>query len=62
MPRNLPTFDESRSNAYRLLGDAADEIRMGDWQPAPSAEQRAAILDALRAIGDAKDALNRAAR
>lgn len=55
------SFDESRNNAYRLLSDAADEIRMGDWEPAPTAEQRAEILAALDAIGKAKDAIVRAA-
>ena len=56
------TFETSRGNAYRLLGDAADEIRAGDWQPAPTPSQRDAILKALHLIGQAKDALNDAAR
>ncbi len=61
MSRRMPTFSESRRAAYRLLGDAADEIRMGDWSPPPSAEQREAIHRALDLIGQAKAALNEAA-
>jgi hypothetical protein len=57
-----PTFEECRRNAYTLLGDAAEEIRAGDWMPPPTAEQRDAVLEALRHIGEAKDALNRAVR
>lgn len=56
------TFEESRRNAYRLLGDAADEIRMGDWQPAPSPEQRTAVRETLRLIGEAKTRLDLATR
>jgi hypothetical protein len=62
MAHHPPTFSESRSNAYRLLGDAADEIRMSDWTPPPSAAQRAAIRKALKHIGEAKAALDRASR
>lgn len=58
----LPPFDESRRRAYALLSDAADEIRMGDWSPAPSADQRGAIRRAIDLIGQAKAALNEAAR
>lgn len=58
---NAPTFAESRRRAYALLGDAADEIRAGDWTPPPSSEQRAAISRALALITEAKDALNEAA-
>ena len=57
-----PSFEECRRTAHRLLGDAADQIRAGDWVPAPSSDQRAAIRDALRAIGEAKAALDQAAR
>jgi hypothetical protein len=56
-----PTFEECRREAYRLLGDAADEIRMGDW-PDVDQHQREEIRCALDAIGQAKDALNRAAQ
>lgn len=58
--RRLLTFAESRTNAYRLLGDAADEIRAGDWTPSSTAEQRAALAEALDLIGKARAALNRA--
>ncbi|MEU7591411.1 hypothetical protein AB0A95_34610 [Micromonospora sp. NPDC049230] len=61
-PRSpLPPFDESRRRAYALLDDAADEVRMGDWSPAPSADQRAAVRRAVDLIGQAKAALNEAA-
>lgn len=54
------TFEDCRRNAYGLLGDAADWLRD---LPAPvTAEQRAAVLDAMRLIGGAKDKLNDAAR
>lgn len=54
------TFEESRRNAFRLLGDAADEIRAGDWQPLPTPAQRDAVARALSLIGEAKDALDEA--
>jgi hypothetical protein len=55
------TFEECRREAYRLLGDAADQIRVGDW-PDIDQYQREEIRNAHDAIGQAKDALNRAAR
>lgn len=59
----IPTFQDSRRNALRLLGDAADEIRAGDWaDPSPTASQRKAILRALQCISEAKAALDQAAR
>ncbi len=60
MSSRIPAFAESRHAAYRLLGDAADEIRAGDWNPPPSAKQREAIRRALDLIGQAKAALNEA--
>ncbi len=29
---SLPTFEQMRHDAYRLLGDAEDELR-SDWRP-----------------------------
>jgi hypothetical protein len=56
-----PTFEECRRSARRLLGDAADEIRAGDWQPLPTRAQRDAVARAIRLIGEAEDALDEAA-
>ncbi len=61
---SLPTFEQIRGEAYRLLGDAADWLR-SDWSPVGSAlteEQAKGRREALRHIGLAKDALNDAAR
>lgn len=57
----LPTFSEVRSRAYRLLGDVRDELG-SDCRPdaMPTARQRAAVGRALRAIGEAKAALDAA--
>lgn len=59
----LPTFEEMRRNAYRLLGDAADELR-SDWREGtgPTARQNLAKVRAMELIGQAKDALNEAAQ
>lgn len=57
---DLPSFEHCRREAHRLLGDAADWIRMGDW-PDVTDEQRAAILEALLYMSSAKGALNKAA-
>jgi hypothetical protein len=58
---NLPTFDEIRRNALRLLGDAADELR-SDWRPGfgPNSAQATAKRLAFDAIGRAKTALDAA--
>lgn len=56
-----PTFEDCRRTARRLLGDAADEIRHGHWQPLPTRAQRDAVDRALRLIGEAEDALDEAA-
>lgn len=53
------TFEDCRRNAHGLLGDAADWLR-GIDAPA-SAEQRAAVRDAMRPIGEAKTKLDEAA-
>ena len=54
------TFEDCRRNALVLLGDAADWLRYID---APTtAEQRAAVLDAVRLIGEARGKLDEATR
>ncbi|MEV7006869.1 hypothetical protein [Streptosporangium sp. NPDC051022] len=60
---SLPTFEEMRRNAYRLLGDAEDELR-SDWAPGsePTHAQALARREAMRLIARAKVALNRAAQ
>lgn len=63
MAENLPSFEEMRSRAFALLGDAEDELR-SDWQPGtgPTAEQGRSVSEAKQAIAQAKAALDRAAR
>ena len=59
----LPTFEEMRAAAFRLLGDAEDELR-SDWRSGAgpeTTEQAHARLDALSHIAKAKAALDRAA-
>lgn len=60
---SLPTFEEMRRNAHRLLGDAEDELR-SDWAPGsePTHAQALARRDAMRLIARARAALDRAAR
>lgn len=55
----LPTFEEIRAEAYRLLGDAQDVLR-SDWLAGagPTDGQADALRDARMAIADAKQALN----
>lgn len=55
----VSTFEDCRREAYRLLGDAADCLRYPDVLQ--SVSQRKERREALRLIGLAKDALNRAA-
>ena len=59
----LPTFEEMRSNAHRLLGDAQDELR-SDWAPGtgPTDKQADAVAEARRFIAKAKEALDKAGR
>lgn len=61
-PKKLPSFEEMRRNAYKLLGDAQDEL-YSDWFPGegPDSAQRDAATKALRHITKAKQALNEAA-
>ena len=56
-----PTFEDCRRTARRLLGDAADQIRAGDWEPLPTRAQRDAVRRALVLIGEAQEALDEAA-
>ncbi|MFI6296805.1 hypothetical protein ACIBEJ_34810 [Nonomuraea sp. NPDC050790] len=59
---DLPTFEEMRRNAYKLLGDAQQELT-SDWRgPEPTDKQMEAIGEALRAITKAKVALDKVAR
>ena len=60
---NLPTFEEMRRNAHRLLGDAADELR-SDWREGtgPTTAQAKAKVEAMVHIAKAKAALDRAGR
>lgn len=62
-PQQLPTFDDMRRQAECLLADAQDVLR-SDWRVTsePTDEQASALHDAVRAIADAKAALQRAAR
>lgn len=59
----LPTFEEMRRNAHRLLGDAQDELR-SDWAPGtgPTDKQADAVIEARKHIAKAKAALDKAAR
>jgi hypothetical protein len=63
MAQELPTFDDMRSNAFALLGDAEDELR-SDWRngTGPTREQAEALREARQAIAKAKAALDRAGR
>lgn len=58
----LPTFEEIRRNTHRMLGDAADELR-SDWSDEQITKAQAdAKAEAMKHIGLAKAALDRAAR
>lgn len=59
----LASFDDMRSEAFELLGDAEDWLR-SDWRSGtgPTSEQAAAADDARAAIRKAKEALDRAGR
>ncbi len=63
MARRLPTFQEIRSDAYRLLGDTQDVLR-SDWPEGhgPTAKQAKAVAKARDHIAKAKAALNEAAQ
>jgi hypothetical protein len=60
---NLPTFEEMRRNARRLLGDAQDEL-LSDFASGrgPTIDQANAMADACHHIALAEAALDRAAR
>lgn len=59
----LPSFDDMRRDAFKLLGDAEDVLR-SDWREGtgPTRAQADAAADAKVLIGQAKDALDRAGR
>lgn len=63
MSTELPTFEDMRRRAHRLLGDAEDELR-SDWRSGngPTREQSQAALEARQLIAQARAALDRAAR
>lgn len=63
MPEELPTFDDIRSNAFAMLGDAEDELH-SDWRPGagPNLDQADALREARQAIARAKAALDRTGR
>jgi hypothetical protein len=57
----LPSFEEMRHRAFRLLDQAEDELR-SDWRPGtgPSEKQAEAASEARELIARAKAALDRA--
>lgn len=59
---DLPTFEQMRRNAHRLLADAQDELR-SDWASGtgPTDAQADAAAEARQHIAAAKAALDRAA-
>ena len=59
----LPTFQQMRQDALRLLGDALDVLR-SDWDEdhGPTPSQALALDEARHHIGRAKAHLDRAAR
>jgi len=59
----LPTFEEMRRAAHKLLGDAQDELR-SDWRDGtgPTPQQGEDLYDVRQHIAKAKAALDRAAR
>ncbi|MBN1173777.1 MAG: hypothetical protein JXA67_16515 [Micromonosporaceae bacterium] len=54
------SFEELRTAAYALLGDASDWLR-SDWQGRLTPQQAEGRRQALRHIALAKEALNQAA-
>lgn len=58
---SLPTFEEMRRNAFKLLGDTEDELR-SDWRSGtgPTRAQAKAANEAKALIARAKNALDRA--
>jgi hypothetical protein len=55
-------FEYARSYAYALLGDAQDALHGWNLSNGLDTNQAGALIQARRAIKEAKDALNRAAR
>ena len=60
---DLPTFEDVRSKAHRMLGDVEDELR-SDFRGGhgPNDKQIDALWEARRSIAAAKSALDLAAR
>ncbi|MHA6794508.1 hypothetical protein ACVGVM_13515 [Pseudonocardia bannensis] len=60
-PEHLADFEQARSRAYELLGDAAEELRREGLpgSPPPGSLAAAALVEALRLISAAEDALDR---
>lgn len=58
-PAARPSFNQCLTEAYRLLGDAADAIRIGEYPEGnPTPAQRASVSEALGGITAAKNAIN----
>lgn len=61
-PATAPSFEESRVRALRLVHDAADELRAGDWPAGPNTQQRRYLRDFFQhstACGRALDGVAR---
>lgn len=63
MAQELRTFDDMRSKAFALLGDAEEELR-SEWRDGtgPTHEQAEALREERQAVAKAKAALDRAGR
>ncbi|NKX56824.1 hypothetical protein [Arthrobacter mobilis] len=61
MASEQPIFDEALQRAIGMLGDVENELN-SDWRPGtgPTEAQSRTLADALRAIADAKAALDEA--
>lgn len=59
---HLPTFEDMRRTAYRLLGDVEQELR-SDWAPGtgPTPKQAAYLRDVRLHIARARTSLTNAA-
>jgi hypothetical protein len=59
--QDLPSFEEVRSQMYRLLGDAQDVAQSARRDNPPTRRKAQAFARARKAIAAAKTALNDAA-